>query len=126
MQTVIETASYLARIAKLGLAETEREAIKAFLADNPDAGDLMQGTGGARKVRIAGRGHGKSGGYRVITFYAADDVPVFLLDIYGKGEKDNLSKAERNAVKAYLDGLADDYRKSARERAKTITKQVKE
>jgi hypothetical protein len=126
MQTVIETASYLARVAKLGLDETEREAIKSHLADTPEAGDLMQGTGGARKVRIAGRGHGKSGGYRVITFFAADDVPVFLLDIYGKDEKDNLSKAERNAVKAYLDGLADDYRKSARAQAEAMKKRTKE
>ena len=117
VQTVIETPSYLARVAKLGLTATERSEIKTFLAGNPDAGAVMQGTGGARKVRIAGRGHGKSGGYRVITYYAVEDVPVFLLDIYGKDEKDNLSKAECNAVKAYLDGLADDYRKSVRARA---------
>jgi hypothetical protein len=63
------------------------------MAANPDAGDVMPGTGGARKVRFAGRGKGKSGGYRVITFYGADDIPVFLLDVYSKDAQANLSKA---------------------------------
>jgi mRNA-degrading endonuclease RelE of RelBE toxin-antitoxin system len=54
------------------------------MALHPDAGDIMPGTGGARKVRFSGRGKGKSGGYRVITFFAADDIPVFLIDVYSK------------------------------------------
>ena len=62
----------------------------------------MPGTGGARKVRFAGRAKGKSGGYRVITFYAADDIPVFLLDIYGKDAQANLSKAQRNELRKTL------------------------
>jgi hypothetical protein len=53
-------------------------------------------------------------------------VPVFLLDIYSKDEKDNLAKAERNAVEAYLEGLADDYRNSARARAEAMKKWTKE
>jgi len=70
----------------------------------------MQGTGGARKIRFAGRGKGKSGGYRVVTFYGADDVPVFLLAVISKGERANLSKAEQNALRVELAGLIDDYR----------------
>ena len=81
-----------------------------FLAANPMAGDLMPGTGGARKVRFAGRGKGKSGGYRTISFYAAPDVPVFLLALINKGERADLSMAERNALHKELSGLADDYR----------------
>lgn len=118
MQTVIETRSYLAQAADLGLSEDELKEIADFFANEPDAGELVKGTGGARKARVARRGKGKSGGYRVTTFYAAEDVPVFLLDIFSKGDKENLTKAERNEVEKYLEGLIDDYRKSVRDRAR--------
>lgn len=81
-----------------------------WLSGNPQAGELMVGTGGARKVRFAGRGRGKSGGYRTIHYYGGDDVPIFLLALIDKGERANLSKAERNALAVELAGLADDYR----------------
>jgi hypothetical protein len=71
---------------------------------------VRQGTGGARKVRFAGRGKGKSGGYRVITFYSGGDLPVFLLTVFAKGERANLSKAERNALAQLARVLADSYR----------------
>lgn len=80
------------------------------------AGDLIVGTGGARKLRVAGRGKGKSGGYRVVTYVATDDVPVFLLVLISKGERANLSQAERNALRTVLADLADDYREGARRR----------
>ena len=120
MQTVVETPSYLAQTLALKLSDGAREAIVAHFAAHPDDGEIMPGTGGARKARIGGRGKGKSGGYRVITFYAADDVPVFLLDIYSKGDKANLSKAERNMIREYLDGLADDYRDSVKKKIASI------
>ncbi|QXX75292.1 type II toxin-antitoxin system RelE/ParE family toxin [Methylovirgula sp. HY1] len=112
MHVVVETPTYQRSAERAGLSEDERIAIVSIVASDPMAGDLMEGTGGARKLRIAGRGKGKSGGYRVITFYAADDVPIFLLDLYGKGEKANLTKAERNALHAILSTLAEKYRKS--------------
>ena len=58
---------------------------------------MFQGTGGARKVRFAGRGKGKSG-YRLITLYSGGDVPVFLLTMFAKGERSDMSKAEHNAT----------------------------
>lgn len=51
-------------------------------------------------MRVAGRGKGKSGGYRVITFFSGENIPVFLIDMYSKGVKDDLSQKERNALKA--------------------------
>ncbi len=78
MHTVIETSSYLADAKAAGMTEKERDAVVTLIADNPEAGDQISGTGGARKVRIAGRGKGKSGGYRVVTFYSGPDVPVNL------------------------------------------------
>ncbi len=68
MQTVIETEAYLKDAKRAGLSEQERMAIVEYLAGHPEAGDEIQGTGGARKVRFAGQGKGKRGGYRVITF----------------------------------------------------------
>jgi hypothetical protein len=110
MQAVIETSSYLSDAAAAALSEDERSEITSFIAANPTAGLLMPGTGGARKIRFAGRGKGKSGGYRVVTYFAAADIPVFLLAIINKGERANLSKAEQNALRKELSVLADDYR----------------
>lgn len=114
MQSVVETHAFLSDAKAAGMGDDERAAFVAFIAENPQAGDVMQGTGGARKVRWARRGSGKSGGYRVVTFYAGQDIPVFLLAVFAKSERANLSKAEQNALRAELTGLAADWRKGAR------------
>ena len=120
MQTVIETPAYLASAKEEGVTNQEREEIVSFLATNPDAGDLMAGTGGARKVRVAGRGKGKSGGYRVITFYHDPSMPVFLLDIYGKDSQSNLSQAERNELKKVLTDLPRAWNEMVKSRVRKI------
>src|SRR5579862_3181715 len=111
MQAVVETDVYLRDAKSVGLSEKERAAIVDFVALNPDAGDEIKGTGGARKMRFAGKGKGKSGGYRVISFYSGDDIPVFLLNVFAKNEKADLSQAERNELKTVLGELADAYRR---------------
>ena len=73
----------------------------------------MRGTGGARKVRFAGRGKGKSGGYRVITFYGGGDIPLFLLDVFGKGSRPNLTKAQHNELRDILTALPRAWRQQA-------------
>ena len=98
MHTVIETSAYLRQATEAGMTEDDRSNVVALLARNPAAGDLIANTGGARKLRVAGRGKGKSGGYRVITYYGGASVPVFLLAAFGKGDKANLSNAEKNAL----------------------------
>ena len=115
MHGVIETPTFLKDAADAGMAEEQRLAIVNSVAADPSQGDLMIGTGGVRKVRFAGRGKGKSGGYRVVTYFAAADVPVLLLAVINKGERANLSKAERNELKKELQGFADDYRASVRQ-----------
>jgi hypothetical protein len=77
MQTVIETPRFQKSARKNGLSEREVEAIIDVIAANPDCGDEMAGTGGFRKVRVAGRGKGKSGGYRLVTFFSGPTIPVF-------------------------------------------------
>jgi len=90
--------------------------LKRVLSESPDAGDLIVGTGGARKLRFAPTGRGKSGGYRVVTYYGGDDIPVFLMDVYAKGDKTNLSAAERVELKKELELFAEEYRAGVRTR----------
>lgn len=118
MQAVVETPDYLADAKSAGLTEAERKHIIDLVANNPTLGDRIEGTGGARKLRFAGRGHGKSGGYRVITYFGGGDIPVFLLAVFAKGDKVNLSQAERNELKQELAGLAADYRAFTANQAK--------
>ncbi len=89
-------------------------AIVEAVAKNPRAGDEITRTGGARKLRVAGRGKGKSGGFRVITFYSGEEIPVFLLALYSKGEKANLTMAERNELKSILAEIVQAYRRGVR------------
>lgn len=97
MITIAETSEFI-RKAKNLLSDVEREELVSFLAGNPLAGDLMEGTGGIRKLRWARQGMGKSGGVRVIYFFYNEGMPLYALTVYGKGEKDNISKAERNQL----------------------------
>ena len=110
LQSVVETPDYLRDADDAGLTPDERTRIVQKLASHPTAGVDIPGTGGARKLRFAGRGKGKSGGYRVITFYAGQDIPVFLLAVFAKGDKVDLTQAERNELRGELAGLASDYR----------------
>jgi hypothetical protein len=114
MHAVIETPDFIADAKDAGVTDEERRKIIDTLAKNPTAGDEIKGTGGARKVRFAARGKGKSGGYRVICFYSGLDVPVFLLNVFAKGDRVDLSQAERNEMRKELAGLAEDYRRGVR------------
>jgi hypothetical protein len=91
-------------------------AIVTGVAANPAAGDVIEGTGGARKVRFAGKGKGKSGGYRVITFFAGTDIPVFLLNIFAKNEKTDLTPRERRVFKNVLSDIVKTYRPTRKSR----------
>ena len=64
------------------MTDDEIADLVSFLAENPMAGDEMTGTGGCRKLRLAGRGKGKSGGYRTITFYSGKAMPVYLITVF--------------------------------------------
>ena len=115
LHTVVEMPEYLSRARGL-LSEAERAAIIDWLAANPAAGDLIVGSGGARKLRWAAKGKGKSGGVRVITFFGGMGIPVFLLSVFGKSDKANLTMAERNQLRTMLSTLATEYRKGGKRR----------
>jgi hypothetical protein len=95
--TVAEMPEYIRRVTKL-LSQPERGDLIDYVAANPKAGDLIQGTGGVRKLRWARSGRGKSGGIRVIYYFHSEALPLYLLTVFGKGEKADLSQAERNEL----------------------------
>jgi hypothetical protein len=93
------------------MAEEERTELVSFLALNPDSGEIMVDTGGARKLRWKAPGRGKRGGFRVIYYFHNESLPIFLLSVFAKNEKDNLTQAERNEMKALMPRLVAGYRK---------------
>jgi hypothetical protein len=110
MHTVVETPSYI-RAASI-FSEAERADIVAMVAADPECGELMPGTGGFRKVRVGRGGIGKRGGARVIYILRNADFPIFLITAYPKNAKDNLTKAERNALAKRAGEIFSEYRGS--------------
>ena len=103
LTTIIELPEYIHRAANLLTAQEARGVID-YLAANPSAGDVMEGTGGIRKLRWGRGSKGKSGGVRIIYYYHDRRVPLYLLTLFGKNEQANLSRAERSQL-AKLVGL---------------------
>jgi hypothetical protein len=120
IHAVIETPTYLADAKDAGVSDDEREHIVNLIAKAPLAGDIIPGTGGARKRRIGGKGKGKRGGNRIITYYAAEDVPVFLLALVSKGQRADISQADRNAMRERAPVLAESYRAGVRAKVTKI------
>jgi hypothetical protein len=119
MHTVAFFQGFASDAADAGMTDDEVENLVNYLSENPTAGVEIAGTGGCRKLRVAGRGKGKSGGYRMVTFYSGTDLPVFLITVFSKGEKSNLSKSECNALRVMTKELVTVYkRKVARLAAK--------
>lgn len=110
MQTIVETPSFQKSAAQAGMSEKEIVQLVDYLAANPDVGDEIKGTGGCRKLRVAGRGKGKSGGYRVITFFSGPAIPVFLLYAYSKADQADLDGDERAGLKKLTKALVEGYR----------------
>ena len=111
--TIIETPEFLSATRKL-ITEEERAVLLDYLAHNPAAGDLIQGTGGVRKLRWALEGRGKRGGARVIYFYHSTDIPLFALTAYAKNERADLSKRDRNDFRQLTKLLAETYGRTKR------------
>jgi hypothetical protein len=97
MQTIVELPEFQDKASRL-LLDKERQGIINYLAAHPQAGIVMQGTGGIRKFRWATGNKGKSGGVRVIYYFHNASIPIFLLSVFGKKDKANLTNAERNEL----------------------------
>lgn len=106
LQTIVELPEFLRR-AKAIMTDDERVALVDHIATNPEAGVSLGG--GLRKVRIPREGGGKRGGYRTIHVFGGTNMPIFLVTVFAKNERDNLSRAEQAAAVALAKTLIATY-----------------
>lgn len=100
----VETSTF-SKLLPGYLSDEEYRGLQNFLMERPDAGALIQRSGGVRKVRRAAGGKGKSGGVRVIYYWLKADDQIFLLTLYGKGEKEDLGAAELKRIVKLIEEL---------------------
>lgn len=98
----VETPVFTKQASGNLFADHELRQLQRDLIANPTRGDLIVGSGGLRKIRVAGDGGGKSGGFRVIYYIVSADV-IFLLLAYAKSRKDTLSKQEIAVLKKLIE-----------------------
>jgi hypothetical protein len=103
-QTVVETLGYL-KAAEAIFGRAERDQIVSMIAANPECGNVIQGTGGFRKVRVALSGMGKRSGARLIYILRGEAFPIFLITVYAKNEKENLTMQQRNQLAKHADEI---------------------
>ncbi len=89
------------------ISDDEFRMLQSQIIKYPDSGDLIVGTGGLRKIRLASQNSGKSGGYRVIYLLATVEK-MYLLSIYKKGQKDTLTQTEKNTMKKLVNILKNE------------------
>lgn len=106
LQTVVELPEFMRR-AKAIMSDDERIALVNAIAANPEAGVSLGG--GLRKVRVARESGGKSGGYRTVFVFGGTHIPVFLVTVFAKNEKDNLRRAEQAELVALSKALIAHY-----------------
>ena len=109
LQTVVETPEFIKQ-AEYYMDEGDKKNLIDFIAKNPLAGDLIQGTGGARKMRWQVDAHkGKRGGARIIYYYHDKDIPIFLFTAYKKNQKENLNATEKAELRKIINMIVETY-----------------
>ena len=111
--TVVEAQPFLSQVDAY-LSDAERHRLIDFVAHHPEAGDLIRGTGGLRKLRWAMKGGGKRGGLRLIYYFYNPEWPVFLLTIYRKTEQQDLTSEQRLRLRRLLRILKDDIKQRSK------------
>ena len=113
--TVAETPTFMRQAENIWNDE-EREAFVDFIARNPEAGNLIPETGGVRKVRWARQGRGKRGGTRIIYFFHDRNAPIYLLMVYAKGARENISPEATKVVREFAARIKQVHRRQGRRR----------
>jgi len=114
-RTFVRLPEFEKQCKSIGLDEDDIIDIENALLDNPVIGNLMRGTGGLRKFRIALPGRGKSGGARVVYIDFTYYEKIYLITAFAKSELDNLSQAERNELKKLVKILESELKRGVRE-----------
>lgn len=110
VNTVAETSQFQRKANRL-LSTDEKDGLIAYLAARPKAGVLIEGTGGIRKLRWSYGGKGKSGGVRVIYYYHSEIMPLYLLTVFGKNERADISQREKQTLAKLVQQLVSYWRK---------------
>lgn len=99
---IIETSVFTRRITEL-LSDDEYRELQSFLVENPVKGTVIPGSGGLRKIRWSGSGHGKRGGSRTIYYWATSRQQLLMLFIYAKNERDDLTPEQRKVLRQIVE-----------------------
>ena len=91
-------------------SDDERFEFIDHIASNPEAGAVIPDTGGVRKIRWGRQGRGKRGGVRVIYFYYSLEAPLYLLMVYAKTDREDMTSDEKRAVATLAGALKQKYR----------------
>jgi hypothetical protein len=108
--SVIELAGYRRRAGEL-LTPDEQDAVIDLVAYEHTCGDVIPGTGGLRKVRIGRGGSGKRGGARIVYYFHDPSMPIYLLALYAKNEKGDLSGREKKEFAEFVKEIARQWRR---------------
>ena len=102
---IYRTRTFLKAVKKLGASEEELQVVEEEIAADPTAGDVIARTSGARKLRFAMGGKGKSGGGRVIYVALVEAGIAYMITAYAKADKQDLTADDKKAIKSFIDSL---------------------
>jgi hypothetical protein len=104
MMEFIETPTFTRMLTAL-LTDDDYRGLQNELMEDPESGDIIKGGGGIRKLRYAAQGRGKSGGVRVIYYWVKDNHQIYMLVVYPKSKKDNLTDKETAILREFVKEL---------------------
>jgi hypothetical protein len=104
----VETPAFTRRVIEL-LEDDDYARLQCHLVDHPEVGDVMEGTGGLRKVRVAMAGRGKSAGARVIYYHFVPRSHIAMLLIFAKNEREDLTAEHRKALRKIVETWKQRY-----------------
>lgn len=108
-RTFIQTHEFSKNWDRLGFGDDDLRRLELTLLNNPTAYPVIPGTGGLRKMRFAFENQGKSGSTRVCYIDFAFMETIYLITVYPKNKKDNLTNAERNAIRKMIEAMREDW-----------------
>mgnify|MGYP005674484193 FL=1 len=108
MKSVFVESTIFEKYRNEYLSDDEFRLFQAELMSNPKQGDVIQGTGGLRKIRVASKGKGKRGGSRVIYYFLDEKRRFYLLTIYGKNEMSDLTADQKKQLKAFMEAWRNE------------------
>ena len=105
---IVQTTRYLRDLKRLGASASEIGRLEQTIANNPEAGAVIPGLGGVRKLRFALGGKGKRGGGRAIYFLMVSEDVAVMLFAYAKSDKEDMTPAEKKVALALMKEITDD------------------